>query len=58
VILIHGAFRLTEDWDIEDVAFHFQLKTFFPRGDLGAENMTDIPYGLSDKNIIVKGHEE
>jgi len=58
VILIHSAFRLMKDQDIENVVFHFQLKTFFPRGDLDTENMADIPYRLSDKNVIVKGHEE
>lgn len=50
--------RLTEDRGIKDVAFHFQLKTFFLRGDLDAENMADIPYGLSGENVIVKNHEE
>ena len=53
---IHGTSRLAEDRGIQNCVFHFQLKTFLSRRDLGLKNIADILQGLRSEDFVIKGH--
>lgn len=57
-MLIHDRFRLAEDRDIQNCAFHFQLKTFLFNKNFDSKNIVDIFQRFRNEDFVIKNHEK